>query len=325
VKAVHVVTRLNVGGIARFLETGSDAVDVLVRGVAPAGEAEARWEGEQRVIEELRRPLHPRDARALRRLTRVLESLQPDIVHTHASKAGALGRLAARRLGVPCVHTFHGHVLRDYPGSWFYRLLERRLAPLARLTATGPESAAELGVLLGREVDVLAPGVRLPDAAPGARERWRRQWGDPERVALWVGRAARVKRPGAFVEAARSAGYLPVVAGATGIPGALCLGVVDRMEEVYAAADVAVCSSRREGTPYSVLEAMWCGRPVVAPPIGDVPWMVGDAGVVTDDLAGALRNLPVGLGERAAARVREHFPADAVARRLRALYARLLA
>jgi glycosyltransferase involved in cell wall biosynthesis len=139
-----------------------------------------------------------------------------------------------------------------------------------------------------------------------------------------------VKRPERFVAAARAAGYLPVVAGATGVRDALCLGSVDRMEDLYAACDVVVCSSRREGTPYALLEGMAAGRPVVAPPVGDIPWLVGDAGVVTEDLAGALSDLagadaPDRLGVRAKRRVRERFPAGAVAPRLRALYATLLA
>ena len=323
-RAVHVVTRLNVGGIARFLQTGRAAVDVLVRGVVEPAETEAPWEGEQVVLEALRRPIGVRDARALSALTATLRRLRPDVVHTHASKAGALGRIAARRLGIPCIHTFHGHVLAGYPGSALYRRLERRLAPLARLTATGPETARSLRSMLGAPVELVAPGVELPPAPEDARSRWRRRWGDPARVALWVGRAARVKRPEAFVAAARRAGYLPVLAGASGVPGALCLGTVDRIEEIYAASDVVVCSSRREGTPYAVLEAMWCGRPVVSRPVGDVPWIVGDAGVVTEDLAGALRALPAGLGARAAERVRARFPAAAVAPRLRALYASMI-
>ena len=296
--------------------------------MAEPTETEARWTGEQDVLPVLGRPLRlGADRWALKALTATLERLKPDVIHTHASKAGALGRLAARRLGVPCVHTFHGHVLRDYFGpirSAMMRMIERRLAPWARLTATGPSTASELERILATRVGLLEPGIALPPAAAGTRQRLRRSWGDPRRVALMVGRAAAVKRPGRFVEAARAAGYLPVIAGAVGVPGALCLGTVERMEEVYAACDVVVCSSVREGTPFSILEAMWCGKPVVARPVGDVAWLVGDAGIVTDDLAGALRNLPPDLGARAAERVRTRFPADAVAPRLLSLYGEMV-
>ena len=76
-RAVHVVTRLNVGGIARFLNVGCDAVDLLIRGVAEPAEAEASWPGEQLVLPDLRRPLRPgADRRALTALTAALERVQ---------------------------------------------------------------------------------------------------------------------------------------------------------------------------------------------------------------------------------------------------------
>ncbi|MEM8883750.1 MAG: glycosyltransferase [Planctomycetota bacterium] len=323
-RAVHVVTRLNVGGIARYLESASDAVDVLVRGQVEADEQEAAWDGAQHVLEGMRRSVRPLDdRRAVSALEALLRRLEPDVVHTHASKAGFVGRVAARRLGIPVVHTFHGHVLRGYFGplrSRLFQAIERRLARGAHLTATGPACARELESLLRRPVSVLPPGIALSAAPAGARGRWRRRWGDPQRVALQVGRAAAVKRHDRFVGAARAAGYLPVIAGATGVPGALCLGVVDAMEEIYAAVDVVVCASDREGTPFALLEAMAAGVPIVARPVGDVPWIVGDAGVLADDLAAALRALPEGLGARGRERVARLFPADAVAPRLRALY-----
>src|SRR5436190_21703078 len=84
-------------------------IPALVRGPAPLGDRRARS--------------------ALRALMR---SLQPDVVHTHTSKAGFVGRRAALAENVPVVaHTFHGHVLQDYfprPIAWWLRALERRLA-----------------------------------------------------------------------------------------------------------------------------------------------------------------------------------------------------
>jgi glycosyltransferase involved in cell wall biosynthesis len=333
-RAVHIVTRLNVGGIARYLEVARDAVDVLLRGRVERGEVEARWHGPQVVLPTLRRSLGLwRDRRTLKELVRRLRRLRPDVIHTHASKAGLLGRLAARRLGIPCVHTFHGHVLEGYfprPVAWLITRVERRLARLGRVTATGPATAAELERKLGVPVEVVAPGITMRAARSDAGARWRASFGDPAHVALAVGRPAAVKDFARFVRAARDAGYLPVVAGARDVPGAVALGHVEHMADLYAACDVVVSASRREGTPFALLEAAWCGRPVVATPVGDVAWIVGDGGIVTDDLAGGLARLRdaglrAELGERAAAAVRERFPADAVAPRLRELYARALA
>jgi glycosyltransferase involved in cell wall biosynthesis len=100
------------------------------------------------------------------------------------------------------------------------------------------------------------------------------------------------------------------------------------MENLYDAVDVVVLASRREGTPFALLEAAYCGCPVVATPVGDVPWVVGDTGIVTEDLEGGLKRLRdpglrASLGAAAARRARELFPASAVAPRLRALYASL--
>ena len=328
-RAVHLVTRLNVGGIARYLQTARGAVDLLLRGRVEAGEAEAEWRGPQERVPGLRRSVRPADdARALVALVRLLRRHRPRVLHTHASKAGALGRVAARILKIPCVHTFHGHVLDGYfprPLSWLVQRGERALARSGIVTATGPATAADLERRLGVSVRVLAPGIELPAPAPDARERLRESWGRPERVALAVARPAAVKELGRFVAAARGAGYLPVVAGAAQVRGALALGTVCAIQDVYAACDVVVSASRREGTPFALLEAAWCGRPVVATPVGDVAWIVGDGGWVGDDLAVGLRKLRdaplrTDLGRRAAERVRERFPAAAVAPRLRELY-----
>jgi len=332
VRVVHVVTRLNVGGIARYLEAAHEAVDVLVRGRVAGDEAEACWAGPERWLASLGRPVHPgRDARALVELVALLRRLRPAVVHTHASKAGALGRVAARLLGIPCVHTFHGHVLEGYfprPAAWAFTTAERCLARLGRVTATGPATARDLESRLGVHVEVLPPGIALPPPAPDARARWRARLGSPERIALAVARAAAVKDLDRFVGAAQVAGYLPVVAGASRAPGAVALGHVDAMQDLYAACDVVVSASRHEGTPFALLEAAWCGRPVVATPAGDTEWIVGAGGVVTDDLVDGLCRLREPgrrrhLGAAAAARVRARFPAPAVAPRLRDLYRRV--
>jgi glycosyltransferase involved in cell wall biosynthesis len=85
------------------------------------------------IIPEMRRTINPlRDLAALSRIKSIIKEFKPDIVHTHASKAGALGRRAAHSMGVPIIiHTFHGHVFDSYfsgPRSAVYQSIERNLA-----------------------------------------------------------------------------------------------------------------------------------------------------------------------------------------------------
>ena len=85
------------------------------------------------VIRQMRREISPlKDFKAYDEIRRVIKEFKPHIVHTHASKAGALGRLAALRLGVPVVvHTFHGHIFDAYFNQYkasVYKNIERFLA-----------------------------------------------------------------------------------------------------------------------------------------------------------------------------------------------------
>ena len=85
------------------------------------------------IIEEMKRKIDPsQDIAAYKKIKNIIKEFQPDIVHTHASKAGTLGRLAAFSCKVPkVVHTFHGHVFHSYFGiatTTFYKNIERYLA-----------------------------------------------------------------------------------------------------------------------------------------------------------------------------------------------------
>lgn len=85
------------------------------------------------ILPEMRRTINPmKDYAAYSRIKQIIREFKPDIVHTHASKAGALGRRAAHSMGVPVIiHTFHGHVFDSYFSdmrSMMYQRIERNLA-----------------------------------------------------------------------------------------------------------------------------------------------------------------------------------------------------
>ncbi len=143
VRVLHVITRLTLGG-------SSENTVASILGLARAGYdcalAVSFRESEAPVLDDARRrgcrlvdvpalgravaPL--RDLKALRQLLRLLAAERPHIVHTHTSKAGFVGRLAARIARIPgVIHQPHGHVFYGYWGPWkaaFFTFLERRAA-----------------------------------------------------------------------------------------------------------------------------------------------------------------------------------------------------
>ncbi len=138
---VHVITRLIIGGAQentllnvedQHRDYGDRVALVTGPGLGPEGSLEQRASQGGftfRVLPELRRNLHPlRDVTAYRALVRLLREMKPDLVHTHSSKAGILGRAAAAKLGIPAVHTIHGaafHVGQHPLAHWSYRRAER--------------------------------------------------------------------------------------------------------------------------------------------------------------------------------------------------------
>src|SRR3990172_4249823 len=127
VRICRIIGRLNIGGPAIHAILLTEGLrsrgyeTVLVAGEEGGGEGSLRELAAHKgitpvVLAELGREVRPgRDLVALFRLVRLLRRQQPEIVHTHTAKAGALGRIAARLSGVPVViHTFHGHVMHGY-------------------------------------------------------------------------------------------------------------------------------------------------------------------------------------------------------------------
>jgi len=120
-RVVHFITRLIIGGAQEnTLLTvedqqrihGDEVTLITGPGLGPEGSLEdrARRGGiDIRIIPELRRSIHPlRDWKSFRRLLELLKEIKPEVVHTHSTKGGIVGRAAAARLGIPAVHTVHG-------------------------------------------------------------------------------------------------------------------------------------------------------------------------------------------------------------------------
>lgn len=345
-------------GDMRYLlpETGVDVryVDSLCRRISPVADLRALWT-----------------------ILRVLREIQPDIVHTHMAKAGVLGRIAALIYNwttgwnhpARVIHTYHGHVLDGYFRPWqsaaFVRL-ERLLAhatdvliaisprvrdELVEEFRIGPRSAFHV-VPLG--FDLAALGA-IDDASRHAA----RAALDVPRDALVIttlGRLTAIKNHELFLDAASivirqtpQALFLIVGDGerraeleqrvaSAGLAGRVrFLGWRRDLLAVYGATDIFVLTSRNEGTPVALIEAMAAGVPGVSTAVGGVPDVItGDeVGRAVDSehadaIAAAIQTLSASpevrrtIGLRARASVLGRYAQERLVRDIVSLYDRVL-
>ena len=340
-RIARVMTRLNLGGPAR--QALASDPELLARGHELRLCAGSPLDGEGDLFDEARDlgmdvvripglgrdPRPAADFAALRSLRRELSDFQPEVLHTHASKAGFLGRLASRGRAWARVHTFHGHVLEGYfsrPVSGALIWSERRLAQgTTRLIAVSDKTRLDLvrlGVASADKIEVVSPGVdisgflRLSPSMDDAGSSFRAQCGCEEGDLLVgvVGRLAEVKRPCVALEAFRRAALkepslrLVFVGDGSerrllearlaelepGLRSRVCLmGNQVSMLPVFAACDLALLSSRSEGMPVALIEAAAGAVPVVATPVGGVPELVvnGETGRLAEEAEGLARCL----------------------------------
>jgi glycosyltransferase involved in cell wall biosynthesis len=285
---------------------------LLVSGVESAAEGNMLKLGrlppvEPKIVPTLGRAISPLDdVRALGALVSLVRSFKPDIVHTHLAKAGALGRVAARLAGVRLVvHTYHGSVFRGYFGqreSAVYLQIERALARITTcivaITAGQKADLVSLGIAPSTKIVEIALGLDLEQFRElPARDDAIAALGLPSemRYVTIVARLVAIKDIPTFVRAlSRVTASQPDVRGLVVGDGperatiegvARELGLGDRcrflgwradLPNVYAASDVVALSSRNEGSPVSLIEAMAAGRAVVATAVGGVPDLVHD-------------------------------------------------
>ena len=145
-KVLRIINRFNIGGptynvayLTKYLSP--EFKTVLVGGSIEEGEDSSEYILKQLgikpiIIPEMHRSIqYNSDIVAYYKLKEIIQRYKPDIVHTHASKSGALGRWAAYRSGVPViVHTFHGHVFHSYFNrmkSELFKQVERKMAAVS--------------------------------------------------------------------------------------------------------------------------------------------------------------------------------------------------
>jgi glycosyltransferase involved in cell wall biosynthesis len=317
------------------------------------------------------------DLRAVVRLYGELKRARPAIVHTHMAKAGLIGRVAAAIYNLTrgestrarVIHTYHGHVLEGYFSAAMtsvFITLERLLARATdRIVAISPAIERQLcdGFRIGRadQYRVVPLGFDLGsfaavDDAARIRARQDLQLSADADVVCTVGRLTAIKQHRLFLEtiakvAAKRPNVVALIAGDGELRSdleayAAELKIADRVRflgwrrdlaNIYAAADVFLLTSRNEGTPVALIEAMASGVPGVSTDVGGVKDVITseEVGVRVpnadpDALAAPIvrylgdRELRRQSGIRARAAVLDRFSLDRLVRDVSALYSEVL-
>ncbi|MBW6482130.1 MAG: glycosyltransferase [Vicingaceae bacterium] len=226
IKILRIINRFNLGGptfnaayLTKYL--GDDFETLLVGGAKDVTEESSAFILENLnltpiIIPEMKREINfKEDKIAYKKLKKLIKEFQPDIVHTHASKAGFLGRRAAYKCNVPIIiHTFHGHVFHSYFGkvkTAFYKNIERYLAKkstaiIAISDIQKHELVNEYNICKSNKVKVIPLGFDLSRFQENRLEKradFRKKYLlDEDEIAIGiVGRLVPIKNHTLFIDA----------------------------------------------------------------------------------------------------------------------------
>jgi len=365
VKIAYIVTRaepiggaqIHVRDMAEAMQRRGHAVIVLTGGEGHFTEDLRARQIETVILDHLTVPIRPwRDIRALRELRAALEAFGPDLVATHSAKAGVIGRMAARLLGVPVIVTTHGwSFTTGVPPlkAFVYRWIERVTGPFgADRTITVSEYDRQLALRAGilSESRMVTVHNGIPDMPPALRA-------DPSRTPprmVMVARFGAQKDHPTLLRALAGlrdlqwqldlVGEGPLLSQTRSL--AVSLGLEDRVhflgqrmdvDRILANAQVGLLITNWEGFPLSILEAMRANLPVVASGVGGVSESVvdgvtgfvvpqGDVDVLRERLGRLLSDpaLRASLGMRGRAEYETHFALERSVSKTLAVYESVL-
>ena len=314
IRVLRILNRFNVGGpvwnvalLTKYLPEEYETK--LIGGKATPNEADAQYILSEfninaSVIPSLSREVSlGNDLKAFLALRKMIKEFKPHLVHTHASKAGFLGRLAAITTGVPIVvHTYHGHVFEGYFGPMKTRIikeLERFLArkSTAIVTISQAQKKAiteKYKICHAEKTHVIPLGFALerfyPSPAKRNQARITYDLNDDIIAVGIVGRLTAVKNHSLFLKAAaillshstlnyqffvvgdgETKAELQQLCAEYGITSKVSFtSWIHSMEKFYPAMDIICLTSFNEGTPVSLIEAQASGIPVISTNVGGV-------------------------------------------------------
>ena len=295
---MHIITRLNRGGTSTWLKILTESNlngfnQLIVFGQIDKFEIEDDFYRNRKFhkIKCLQRKINlVKDFLAYFELKKVIKEFQPEIINTHTFKAGLLGRLAARKVSkqIKLVHTFHGHLIYGYYGkfqSLVFLKIEKWLAKFTKiLIANGSQTKKDLvlsGIAPAYSFRVILPGIKMKSYAKSKLLNIRKKYNISQNsiVVGWLGRLTKVKNPELVLHIARRMPDVWFVIGGDGQlleklkrvkpQNVIFLGWVEPIN-FWQFCDLALLTSRNEAAPFSLVEALSFGLPIISSDVGSV-------------------------------------------------------
>lgn len=327
IRVLRIINRFNLGGptynvayLSKYMDERFETL--LVGGMKDESEGSSAYildelGLETRLISNMHRSIKPSaDWKAYRELRQIIREYKPDIVHTHASKSGTLGRLAAIHEGVPVVlHTFHGHIFHSYFSSLktkVFLFIERYLAKRSsRIIAISEiqkqELTEEFKVCPASKAEVIPLGfdlARFQKNQENLRTEFRTKYElEEDEVAIGIiGRLVPVKDHVTFLTAVAGMNAqakhrifiigdgelrkeLEVKTQELGLSNRVVFtSWITNIEFALAGLDLVALSSLNEGTPVSLIEAQAAKRAIVSTRVGGIENVVipGESALLSD-------------------------------------------
>ena len=305
-KVLHIITRMNTGGPAVFLDHLTNAISkldwesVIAYGYCENNELDYtdnhKLKAQLIKIISLHRSLNPvDDLRAFFQIRKVIKQVKPDLVNTHTSKGGFLGRIAAKSVSrkLPVVHTFHGHLIYGYFArykSFVFTIIERFMSLFtdSAVAVTGETKKSLIRLGIGKKLNWQVIPIGIPIQNKTVTDLTE---GNTLKI-LWVGRFTDIKDPlyaiNVFKSLANQGGlqieltmvgegelFEKVKTSAHNLPITFTGWMVNPFENIKEF-DLLMLSSKNEGLPLVMLEAANYGRATISRNVGGVGEFIKD-------------------------------------------------
>jgi len=304
-KVLHIITRMNTGGPAVFLDHLTKSMaDLSTKSIIAYGYCESnetdytdthKLNADLINVQSLHRSLSPiSDIRSFFQLRKIIKTQKPDVVNTHTSKAGVLARVATKSVNrkTPIVHTFHGHLIYGYFARYksiIFTLIEKIMSRYTNVavavTAETKNSLSKLGIgrkLPWRIIQIGIPTKVVTQSKPV----------DQTLKLLWIGRFTQIKDPSLAIKVMKNLSntapgkfeltmvgegelYEQVKKEAVNLPIKFT-GWLTNPFKTISVFDLLLITSKNEGLPLVMLEAANFGKPTLSKNVGGISEFITD-------------------------------------------------